>query len=133
MAITTLVVTMVITTLEITMVMGILEAFPMGNNYTILSVKNYFKHLLIMFKRRPRYLSNINTLMHVFGYFKQNLSNKEKSFFLDQLDDYRHKKKPLSSITNILSSWIVKYDNKYLEKQSYFNSFPNELVSFEES
>ena len=95
--------------------------------------KNYFKHLLIMFKRRPRYLSNINTLMHVFGYFKNNLSNKEKSFFLDQLDDYRHKKKPLSSITNILSSWIVKYDNKYLEKQSYFNSFPNELVSFEES
>ena len=91
-------------------------------------LENYFKHLLLMFKKRSRYTSNINTQMHILGYFKKELSSSEKSFFLKSLEEYRNKKINLGSINSILYSWIVRFDDEYLKKQSYFNSFPKELV-----
>ena len=91
-------------------------------------IENYFKHLLLMFKKRSRYTSNINTQMHILGYFKNELSSSEKSFFLRLLEDYRNKKINLGSINSILYSWIIRFDDSYLKKQSYFNSFPKELI-----
>ena len=45
-------------------------------------IDNYYQHLLLMFKKRSRYTSNINTQMHIFGYFKNKISKEEKTFFL---------------------------------------------------
>ena len=66
--------------------------------------------------------------MHILGYFKNDLKNEEKKFFLQSLQDYREQKINLGSINNILYSWIIRFDDAYLKKQSYFNSFPKELI-----
>ena len=91
-------------------------------------INNYYDNLLLMFKKRSRYTSNINTQMHIFGYFKNDLSKQEKHFFLNALENYRNQKLSLSAINNILYSWVIRFDDKYLKKQSYFNSFPSELI-----
>ena len=96
-------------------------------------LKNYYNHLLQMFKKRARYTSNINTQMHVFGYFKKHLTKKEKTYFLALLEDYRNKKINLGSINHILYSWIIRFNDSYLKQQSYFNPFPNELLEIENS
>ena len=90
--------------------------------------RKYYKHLLLMFKKRPRYTSAINTHMHIFGYFKKDLEHTEKHFFISLLDDYKNKKTTLYSINKVLFSYAIRFNNVYLLNQSFFRPFPNELV-----
>ena len=93
------------------------------------SIKDkYFKSLLILLSKKSRYTSNINTQMHVMGYFKNLLTSKEKNHFLDKLELYRKRKIPISSVNNILHSWIYRFENEYLMNQSFFNPFPEDLI-----
>lgn len=94
---------------------------------------SYFTDLLLLFKKRPRYLSNINTHMHAFGYYKKYLKSKEKVYFLDLLNDYREKLIPLSTINSVMNSWNVRFENEYLLNQSYFAPYPQELIELKES
>ena len=96
-------------------------------------IMEYYKYLLILFSKKSRYPSNINTQMHVMGYFKKFLNTKEKKHFLDTLDLYRNKKLPISSVNTILYSWIFRFENEYLMEQSFFNPFPNDLIYKEKS
>lgn len=94
---------------------------------------SYFTDLLLLFKKRPRYLSNINTHMHAFGYYKKYLKSKEKVYFLDLLNEYQEKIIPLSTINSVMNSWNVRFENEYLLNQSYFNPFPERLIVNKES
>ena len=67
------------------------------------------------------------------GYFKDLLNSKEKKHFLEILELYRNKKIPLSSVNSILKSWIIRFENKYLLNQSFFNPFPTELIDKDNS
>ena len=96
-------------------------------------IANYYDCLLLMFKRQSRYTSNINTQMHIFGYFKKQLTKEEKKFFLKLLDDYRNKKNTIGAVNNTLYSWVIRFDDKYLKQQSYFNPFPKSLVEINTS
>tara|TARA_B100000676_G_scaffold62569_1_gene61929 strand:- start:3043 stop:3987 length:945 start_codon:yes stop_codon:yes gene_type:complete len=99
------------------------------NNLKIEEVKDqYYKDLLLLFLKKSRYKTNINTHMHVMGYFKKELTSKEKKMFLNKLDLYRNKKIPISGINNMLLSWIIRFENDYLINQSFFNPFPEELI-----
>ena len=96
-------------------------------------LNNYYKLILLTLSKRARYTSNINTHMHVMGYFKNQISNQEKQHFLDLIEQYRIQKIHLSAINNLLASWILRFDNSYLKKQSFFNPFPIELIEKEVS
>ena len=99
------------------------------DNLSIKQVKNnYYESLLTIFLKKYRYKTNINTQMHVMGYFKKELTSKEKKIFLENLESYRNKKIPISKINNMLYSWIVRFENEYLMNQTFFNPFPNELT-----
>ena len=66
--------------------------------------------------------------MHIMGYFKQKLTIKEKQHFLTALDLFRNKKISSATINFILSSWVNRFGNKYLEGQSFFSPFPEKLI-----
>ena len=95
--------------------------------------KNYYQSLLLLLSKKSRYPSNINTQMHVMGYFKKLLTAKEKKHFLDTIELYRNKIIPISTVNTILVSWINRFGNKYLENQSFFYPFPIALISSEKS
>tara|TARA_Y100000590_G_scaffold3036_1_gene4050 strand:- start:29 stop:961 length:933 start_codon:yes stop_codon:yes gene_type:complete len=88
----------------------------------------YYKNLLKIFLKKARYTSNINTQMHIMGYFKKMLTTNEKKHFLDTIEKYRDKKIPTSYVNRILVSWVNRFENKYLKNQSYFQPFPNDLT-----
>jgi len=96
-------------------------------------LQEYFENLLLVFSKKPRYLSNINAQMHAFGYYKKYLSSKEKVYFLELLDDYRENYIPLSTINSVMKGWNVRFENEYLLNQSYFNPFPDQLIELKES
>jgi uncharacterized protein YbgA (DUF1722 family) len=91
-------------------------------------VEAYRIHLQIALSRAPRRNSAINVLMHALGYVSANLAPREKSFFLDTLDDFRNAHLPLSVPSGLVRSWIVRFDVTYLADQYFFEPFPHELV-----
>ena len=85
------------------------------------------------FHKPPRHASPINVLMHTLGYFKKKLTAREKRHFLEVLEAYRHGRTPLSSAVSILRSWVMRFDSEYLSDQTFFNSFPEELMALDDS
>lgn len=94
---------------------------------------DYERHLFNAFKQVPKYMSNINVLMHGLGYFSKNLSHKEKAFFLDILEKYRLKRVPLSVPISILRSYIVRFNQEYLMQQNFFKPYPEGLIEISDS
>ncbi len=69
--------------------------------------------------------SCINVLMHIFGYFSDQISQEEKHFFLKTLEKYRKSQVPLRVPLNILKEWTQKYEQPYLKKQTFLNLYLN--------
>ena len=112
--------------------LGRLTANPDKRNFRDLATE-YETVLSCALAKMSRYASNINVLMHVLGYFKKDLSSREKSYFLDTVERYRDGKVPLSVCTGILKSWIVRFNEQYLAQQTYFSPYPHELVEITDS
>ena len=93
---------------------------------TVLS--EYESMLYQAFSRSPRCTSNINVLMHAFGYVSDGLSSEEKSFFLSQVEKYRQAQISLATVLSLLKSWIIRFNEPYLKKQTFFSPYPDELV-----
>ena len=96
-------------------------------------LKEYYDYLLLLLSNKPRFPSNINAQMHVMGYFKKLVSANEKKHLLYIVELYRNRKVPISAVNSILSSWIFRFEDEYLMKQSFFNPFPIELIENEKS
>ena len=93
----------------------------------------YQPHLAAAFSRVARYTSHINVLMHALGYSKEELTSKEKAHFLDLLERYRSGRIPLSAITSVLRSWVARFGQEYLDSQTWFEPFPEDLIEITDS
>jgi len=96
-------------------------------------IPKYEKHLQDALSKNPRRSSHINTLMHGIDYFSKKLTSKEKTYFLALLESYRSAKIPLSAVLTVLEGWIVKYDEEYLARQTFFEPYPRELMDISDS
>jgi uncharacterized protein YbgA (DUF1722 family)/uncharacterized protein YbbK (DUF523 family) len=81
----------------------------------------------------PRNSSCINVLMHAMGYFSKELTSREKGFFLDALQDFREQRTPLSVPAGIMKSYIVRFEQPYLMQQTFFEPYPDSLLSVTDS
>ncbi len=111
--------------------MGRIVAGYDGKNLRDL-LDRYAEQLGAAFARAPRVTSNINVLMHAFGYFSDRLTSREKTYFLDALESYRQKRFPLASAISAVEVWIARFENRYLESQTFFQPYPRELVELPE-
>jgi uncharacterized protein YbgA (DUF1722 family)/uncharacterized protein YbbK (DUF523 family) len=96
-------------------------------------LQRYRECFAVALSKAPRHVSPVNALMHAFGYFKKELSPREKRHFLDVLDTYRLGTAPLSSAVSIIRSWIVRFETDYLQEQSFLDPFPEELMAADRS
>ncbi len=93
--------------------------------------QEYSESLQRAFLKAPRCSSNINVLLHIFGFFSKDLKSEEKKFFLDLIEKYRNGQVSLASITNLLKSWVLRFNQEYLINQTYFEPYPSELQHIE--
>jgi len=113
-------------------VLGKIVANPAGKRFPDM-IQDYEKHFHLAFTNLPRYTSHINVLEHAMGYFKDNLTAEEKSYFLGLLEQYRAKKVPLSAPVSVLRSWIARFEEPYLADQFYFEPYPWKLATISDS
>jgi uncharacterized protein YbgA (DUF1722 family) len=65
------------------------------------------------------------------GYFSNQLSKDEKSFFLNSIDKYKAGRLPMSACLSILRAWIVRFKQKYLLSQTLLEPYPEQLSELE--
>jgi len=70
---------------------------------------------------------NNNVLLHLLGYFKQQLSADEKKELLEVFDQYQQGYVPLIVPITLINHYVRKYDQPYLKIQTYLNPHPVEL------
>jgi uncharacterized protein YbgA (DUF1722 family)/uncharacterized protein YbbK (DUF523 family) len=68
-----------------------------------------------------------NVLMHIMGYFKQELTPDEKQELLDLINNYRMGHLPLIVPVTLINHYVRKHDQPYLKEQIYLNPHPLEL------
>jgi len=106
--------------------MGKWVAQPKG-----ISLKELYQHYQVLFmeslqlKTTPK--KNANVLMHMLGYFKEQLSPDEKQEALELIDLYRNEFIPLIVPVTLIKHFVRKYAQPYLREQVYLNPHPLEL------
>jgi uncharacterized protein YbgA (DUF1722 family)/uncharacterized protein YbbK (DUF523 family) len=79
----------------------------------------------LQLKTTPK--KNSNVLIHMMGYFKEQLSSDEKQELLEVIDHYRQEYIPLIVPMTLFNHYVRKYDQPYLKQQVYLNPHPLEL------
>ncbi len=108
---------------ELGRIVGNKDHMPFGG-----LIPEYQVHLYKAFSRAPRYTSNINVLMHALGHFSEDLSEREKAFFFEWVQKYREGKVSLCPAINTIKSWIIRFEDEYLMKQTFFDPYPEGLM-----
>lgn len=96
-------------------------------------LEEYEKNLKLAFKKISRYTNNINVLMFALGYFSDNITKGERELILDSLERYREGKLTVNTPMLLIKSYAVRFNINYLLEQTYFNPYPEGLISLEDS
>jgi uncharacterized protein YbgA (DUF1722 family)/uncharacterized protein YbbK (DUF523 family) len=89
--------------------------------------QQYQDILMETLKTKTTPKKNANVLMHMMGYFREELSSDEKKELLEVIDNYRQKYIPLIVPITLINHYVRKYDQPYLKQQIYLNPHPLEL------
>ena len=95
-------------------------------------INKYQKELSYTLRKPPRCGSNIDVMMHSFGYFSKQLSREEKKFFQDSIEKYRDGKIPFNITTTMLKLWAIRFKQNYLLKQTFLQAYPEELKDLQQ-
>ena len=91
--------------------------------------QDYFEIMGQFMNSSPRSTSIINVMTKLYGYFSKLVSKREKEFFLKTIDSYRKGTASLTSLRETIRMWAIRFDEYYVDNQTIFQPFPEELNS----
>ncbi|MEZ7204240.1 YbgA family protein [Pseudoalteromonas sp. DY56-GL79] len=87
----------------------------------------YISGLMSALSKPANRKNQANTLTHLQGYFKNELSSIEKQEMCRAIDQYRKGIVPLYVPLTLLKHHLTVHPKAYLQSQVYFDPYPNEL------
>lgn len=87
----------------------------------------YEEHLTQALRLKATVKKNSNVLLHLLGYFKNELSGDEKQELIELIEQYRREVVPLIVPVTLVNHYVRKYRQPYLEQQFYLKPHPIEL------
>jgi uncharacterized protein YbgA (DUF1722 family)/uncharacterized protein YbbK (DUF523 family) len=87
----------------------------------------YQKQLMEALKLRATPKKHANVLIHMVGYFKNQISSDEKTELLEIIEQYRQELVPLIVPITLLNHYVRKYNQPYLRGQYYLHPHPIEM------
>ncbi|MBO1923179.1 DUF523 and DUF1722 domain-containing protein [Thiomicrorhabdus sp. 6S3-12] len=70
----------------------------------------------------------VNTIEHMYGYFKDQLGESEKEFYQQTLAEFKLGIVPLVSVMKLIEQWIHHFGSDYLATQKIIHPYPAELA-----
>lgn len=89
--------------------------------------KTYHEHLMQAMRMKATPPKHRNVLLHIMGYFKNDLHPDEKQELLELINQYAKGIVPLIVPVTLLKHYVLKYDEFYLQDQTYLKPHPLEL------
>jgi uncharacterized protein YbgA (DUF1722 family) len=99
-----------------------------AENDTATVLEDYFTVLKKLFSLHPSAQSRLNAVQQMFGSFSKNLSQKERTFFDGVIEDYQQNKICLLCLLNMLKSYALRFEDRYIETQTFLEPYPKELI-----
>ncbi|NIG98930.1 MAG: DUF523 and DUF1722 domain-containing protein [Serratia symbiotica] len=87
----------------------------------------YRRRLLALLALKATRRNHTNVLMHVQGYFRQQLHAAQRCELAQLIDRYRQGMQPLLAPIALLKHYISEYPDSYLADQRYFDPYPEAL------
>lgn len=72
-------------------------------------------------EKEPTVGTSLNALLHVFGYFKKQVTESERNQFMKKTNNYQQGTESLKSIKRLLEKLADKYNEPYLLNSYYFS------------
>ena len=89
---------------------------------------NYIEILMQGLKKPATRKRHTNVLMHIMGFFKNELAGDDKQEMLDLLDAYRAGRLPLIVPITMMKHHLRRFPHPYMEQQYYLSPYPEELM-----
>ena len=70
-----------------------------------------------------------NAILHVWGYFKKEASEREKQGLFALLEEYREGKNSQEAVIQYLNALLKKYPNPYLEESTFLTGEQDETIA----
>lgn len=96
-------------------------------------IESYEKMLKDMLKEYPRFKRAAHVFLKAYGYIADGLSQEEKEFFKETLEEFKVGKQSKKSIITLLKSYAIRFNNEYLLKQSILEPYPEKLLNLDDS
>lgn len=88
----------------------------------------YGRKLHLLLQERASKGKMVNVMQHMYGYFKDKVSDSEKALFTETLDEFSQGIVPLISVVKLLQQFVNHYGSEYLETQWIIHPYPAELA-----
>lgn len=89
--------------------------------------ERYFQAFMAVLKVKATRKNHTNTLQHIQGYFKKQLSRADKAELNEAIDAYRNGLQPLLVPITLINHHLRTYPQPYIQDQVYLNPHPQGL------
>ncbi|MEH2919901.1 YbgA family protein [Samsonia erythrinae] len=90
-------------------------------------IVEYRTRLMRLLSKPATRRNHTNVLMHVQGYFRQQLTSQQRQELAQLIDRYRQGLQPLLAPITLLKHYMAQYPDAYLAQQRYFEPYPEAL------
>ncbi|WON76073.1 2-thiouracil desulfurase family protein [Serratia sp. UGAL515B_01] len=87
----------------------------------------YRQRLMTLLAHKATRRNHTNVLMHVQGYFRNQLSGAQRQELAQLIERYRQGVQPLLAPITLLKHYMAEYPDSYLAQQRYFEPYPEAL------
>lgn len=91
-------------------------------------IEQYETTFLKLLDQTPTREKRVNTLNHIYGYFKKHITLENKALYFTTLNAFIQGDKSYQEVLNILRELSQKSKDEYLLKQAIFQPYPKALV-----
>ncbi|ROP61729.1 uncharacterized protein YbgA (DUF1722 family) [Enterobacter sp. BIGb0383] len=87
----------------------------------------YREKLMAILKQPASRKNNTNVLMHIQGYFREQLNARQRGELREVILNYGEGRLPILAPLTLLKHYLAEYPDRYLLTQNYFNPYPDDL------
>ena len=87
----------------------------------------YREKLMTILKKPASRKNHTNVLMHIQGYFRNQLNSRQRVELRDVILHYRDGLLPILAPLTLLKHYMAEYPDRYLMTQNYFDPYPDDL------
>lgn len=88
----------------------------------------YREKLMAILKQPASRKNHTNVLMHIQGYFRNQLNARQRGELRDVILHYRAGLLPILAPLTLLKHYLAEYPDRYLLTQNYFDPYPKDLA-----